>query len=428
MPSQVMDFLGITVDTVLMQLKLPGEKIKKIRAEARRMEREASVSARSLSRLIGKMNATSQVIPPAPLFFRHLQMTLTQTLERGSQDYDVSTSLSQQCKEELRWWDNHMRRWNGKSLIIDLTIESDASLIGWGAVSRGQRTGGPWTEEEAQMHINCLELLAATFATQTFAKEITDTTILLKIDNTTAVAYINNLGGTISQDLVVLAKDLWMWCLERNIHIIAQHLPGVLNQTADAESRLMRDRMDWKLNPCLYRRIDQLLGPIEVDLFASRITKQCPVYYSWLPDPYAAATDAFLQDWSLNKGFANPPWCLIGRVLSQVQMQQAQVILLAPVWKTQPWYPLLLGMLVDYPRWVHNNQVVVTNQVEQVTPPQLAVWPISGRNTEVKSFQRKLRHYSLKRGGPRPISLTTHSSTSGVAGVTEGVQIPFVDL
>lgn len=52
-------------------------------------------------------------------------------------------------------------------------------------------------EEEAQLHINCLELLAATFAIQTFAKEITWVTILLKLDNTSAVvAYINNLGGT----------------------------------------------------------------------------------------------------------------------------------------------------------------------------------------------------------------------------------------
>ena len=32
--AQMMDFLGFTVDTVLMQLRLPGEKLKKIRAEA----------------------------------------------------------------------------------------------------------------------------------------------------------------------------------------------------------------------------------------------------------------------------------------------------------------------------------------------------------------------------------------------------------
>ena len=172
--AQIIDFLGVTVDTVLMQLKLPGEKIKNICAEAWNLQREAVVSARALSRLIGKMNATSQVIPPAPLFYRHhLQMILTQALEQSFQNYDTCIPLSKRCKEELKWWDDHMCKWNGKTLIkreIDMIIESDASLTGWGAACQGQRTVGPWTLQEAQMHINCLELLAATFAVHTFAK------------------------------------------------------------------------------------------------------------------------------------------------------------------------------------------------------------------------------------------------------------------
>ena len=37
----------------------------------------------------------------------------------------------------------------------------------------------------------------------------------------------------------------------------------------------------------------------------------------------AEATDAFNQQWGNLKGYANPPWCPIGRVLSQVKNQQA---------------------------------------------------------------------------------------------------------
>ena len=62
------------------------------------------------------------------------------------------------------------------------------------------------------------------------------------------------------------------------------------------------------------------------------------------------ATDAFLQDWTMVKGFANPPWNLIPRVLVKAQCQGADLILVAPVWKTQPWYPFLLSILVDWPR------------------------------------------------------------------------------
>jgi len=95
------------------------------------------------------------------------------------------------------------------------------------------------SQQEHLMHINCLELLAATLATKTFSKSKTAISILLRIDNITAVAYINNLGGTASKESVMLTMDLWMWCLERNIHITAVHLPGVLNTIADTESREM---------------------------------------------------------------------------------------------------------------------------------------------------------------------------------------------
>ena len=82
---------------------------------------------------------------------------------------------------------------------------------------------GPWSQQGLFMHINCLKLLAATLAVITFAKAKTAMSILLRIDNPTAVAYINNLGGTASKELVILIRNLWMWCLERNIHIAAVH-------------------------------------------------------------------------------------------------------------------------------------------------------------------------------------------------------------
>ena len=52
-----------------------------------------------------------------------------------------------------------------------MTIKSDASLQGWGATYNGNQTRGPWSPSEQSLHISCLELLAATLAVQTFAKE-----------------------------------------------------------------------------------------------------------------------------------------------------------------------------------------------------------------------------------------------------------------
>ena len=119
------------------------------------------------------MNVTNCVLPPAPLFCHHLQMALANTLERNTQCYEAQVLLTQDCLEELEWWNTNMSRWNGKTLLkqdIDIVIDSVASLEGWGAHCFDQRTGGLWSRQEHVMHINCLELLAVTLATKTFAK------------------------------------------------------------------------------------------------------------------------------------------------------------------------------------------------------------------------------------------------------------------
>jgi len=71
----------------------------------------------------------------------------------------------------------------------------DASSTGWGAHCLGQSVSGAWQGEEVTFHINVLELRAAGRALQAFAGDRQEVTILLRIDNTTALTYINKMGG-----------------------------------------------------------------------------------------------------------------------------------------------------------------------------------------------------------------------------------------
>ena len=128
------------------------------------------------------------------------------------------------------------------------------------------------------------------------------------------------------------------------------HLPGRLNVRADRESRVLEDSSDWKLSPDIFQTLQNKWGPFEVDLFASRLTKQLPKFASWKPDPMAAYTDAFSLDWGQILGYAFPPFALIGRCVRQLRSQKVdQLVLVAPVWPTQPCYPLLLQMSVEPP-------------------------------------------------------------------------------
>ena len=436
-PTQKIEFLGMIINSKEMDISLPGSKIRDIKQEARRLLNHPNPSAQSLSHLIGKLNATTPALQMAPLFCRALQTCLKQALEAGSQDYQSPAQLSTQAKEDLQWWELHLSNWNGRSLISQqssMTIISDASLQGWGAFCNGVRTRGPWSPQEQTLHINCLELLAASLAVRAFAKERSGITILLKIDNTTAVAYINRMGGTASPMLSQLTKDLWLWCMGRNILLQAQHLPGALNSIADRESRTWSDRSEWKLNPIVFRKINLLLGPLSTDLFASRLSTQLLSFVSWKPDPLAMAVDAFTVDWGNIPGklYANPPWNLVGRVLSQVLNQRVEeLVLVAPVWKAQSWYPMLLQLLINKPLLIPQSplpiQSVCQNRVPDIMP-QLAVWVVSGIGARVANFQTQLQTLSCPHGETSPRDHTTPPSTNGLAGVRNGRKIPFLDL
>ena len=115
-PTQEIEFLGITINTKQMIMCLPTEKLKKIQADARNLLGEAVTSARKLARLIGKMNASARVIPPAPLFYRNLQRDLSQVLETGGSElrhtpfnlarWVRGTGVVGHANEKLEW-QNH---------------------------------------------------------------------------------------------------------------------------------------------------------------------------------------------------------------------------------------------------------------------------------------------------------------------------------
>ena len=133
-------------------------------------------------------------------------------------------TISKEAKRDLQWWIDHVD--TAYSYICksepDVYLTSDASGKGWGASDGTTHTGGRWNADEAlkaaRNEINYLELLAAFFALKALYCNMYKH-IQLSIDNTTAVAYIAHMGGSKSQDCNELAKQLWKWCIARNIWV-----------------------------------------------------------------------------------------------------------------------------------------------------------------------------------------------------------------
>ena len=82
-PSQKLEYLGFLVDSKKMSLSLPEDKIVKIQLECQLLLEQDIVSARCLSKLIGRLTSTVLAILPAPLHYRQLQMLRSKALLRG---------------------------------------------------------------------------------------------------------------------------------------------------------------------------------------------------------------------------------------------------------------------------------------------------------------------------------------------------------
>ncbi|XP_063981069.1 uncharacterized protein LOC135164542 [Diachasmimorpha longicaudata] len=179
-----------------------------------------------------------------------------------------------------------------------IEIFTHASLTGWGVFCNEKRAHGHWSKEEKQIHINYLELQAVSFGLKCFAINLRDCDVLLRADNTSAIAYLNKRGGVRSPKLAKIAKDIWRWCEARNIWTFANYICSNENLEAAFESRQLEPGTEYALSEKAFQIIVLRFGKPEVDLFASRTNEKCRKYLSWESDPGAMEIDAFTISWN----------------------------------------------------------------------------------------------------------------------------------
>ena len=113
-------------------------------------------------------------------------------------------------------------------------------------------------------------------------------------DNTTAVARIRKMGTSYLDTCNSVTKQIWEFCIARNLWISAAYVPGVEDTAADEESRKKNLDAEWKLNPDILAQALDItdIKPGE-DVFAARINTEFPEYASFRLDPTSKAVDSF---------------------------------------------------------------------------------------------------------------------------------------
>ena len=190
------------------------------------MSRQCNI--RKLASFIGNLVASFPAVPYGPLFYRSLERDKHHSLVVAKGKFDHPAILSNNSLQEIDWWSMNIATSIKHINIpeIDITIYTDASLKGWGITDGINPSGGRWADNEMH-YINVLELKAAIFGIIAYCKNKSVKHARIMLDNTTAVTYINNMGGTKSPQCNELAREIWLWAIHRNLRTSQQLIPQV---------------------------------------------------------------------------------------------------------------------------------------------------------------------------------------------------------
>ncbi len=217
-------------------------------------------------------------------------------------------------------------------------LTTDASLTGWGAISEGRSSQGLWKDHHLSWRINRLDMLAVFLALKNFLTDLRGHHVLVRSDNTSVVSYINHQGGLRSRPLCKLVCQILLWSQRKLLSLRATCIPGAHNIGADILSRQGLRPGEWRLHPEVVELMWKEFSQAQVDLFASRETSHCPLWFS-LTHPLGL--DAMTQMWPRLHLYAFPPIALLPGVLERVRRDRVPLLLIAPRWPGRVWFPNL---------------------------------------------------------------------------------------
>lgn len=248
-PSTRGRYLGFVFDTKRLTLELPQEKRNRIVKWIDVLRPTKRCRIRKFARFLGILTSACPAIKYGWLYTKCFERQKFLALRRSQGDYEAYIEITQDIIDDMIWWRQNINSCNDlKNDSFELEIFTDASLSGWGVYCLGEKTHGWWTDVDEGKHINILELKAIHFGLKCFARNLKNCNVLIRTDNTTALACVNRMGSIQHQSLNNLARQIWKFCELRNIYIFASYIRSSSNTQADEASRVLRSDTEWSLN------------------------------------------------------------------------------------------------------------------------------------------------------------------------------------
>ena len=166
-----------------MMITLNKSKAMKVKSACENLLLLKTASLLTVAQVVGYLVSSFSAVEFAEMHYRHLTLDKIYSLRDNKGTYDSTTTLPTPSRTGLTWWANNDPH---ASKVVsygkpDLTLTTDASNMGWGAVCGNNFTGGLWSIEEQRNHINHHELKAVLLDLQFLCSVINENTFLFNL-------------------------------------------------------------------------------------------------------------------------------------------------------------------------------------------------------------------------------------------------------
>ncbi len=251
-PVQRISFLGMELDSVSQTARLTQERAQSVLNCLNTFKNRTAAPLKRFQRLLGHMAAAAAVTPLGLLHMRPLQHWLRGRVPRWAwQSGTLRVQVTPACHQTFTpWSDLHSFGqecpWN----------RSPGTL--WSTQMPPPRAGGP-----RSMGMQCRGFGRVPNCTGTSSqRRLRGEHVLVRMDITATVVYINRQGGLRSHRISQLARHLLLWSRKHLRSLRAIHIPGLLNRTADELSRAALPG-EWRLHPQMVQ-LQLTAGPSQV--------------------------------------------------------------------------------------------------------------------------------------------------------------------
>ena len=239
-PATELAFLGIVLDTIKLELRLPDEKLQRLGRMITLWQGKKSCLKKELLSLIGHLQHATRIVKPGRAFL-HRMINLASTVSELTHHIRLRSGF----KSDLMWWASFLKEWNGSSMMSSLgrhtpsiTLTLDASGAGGcGAfTSTGQWFRCEWRGAWKDEHITAKELLPIVIACALWGRSWQGQTVQCYCDNAAVKAIIRT--GWSKHDLSMhLIRSLSLFAARQAVTITFDHISGKYNVAADAISQ-----------------------------------------------------------------------------------------------------------------------------------------------------------------------------------------------